>query len=256
MKGLHKIHFGTGAPLFFQHGLGAESSQVIQFLNGLKGYCTYALDCPAHGGSKHTEGFEAYSFNGFADLVVDSIANHSKNSIHVGGISMGAGISINIAVRFPQLIKSLVLVRPSWLHLKRPVHLELFYQISENVFTSGSIEKFWDDSLEDLFTRHPYLKMTAIDFVQKNQEALLQGVYLQLINDAPFNSLGELHSIQSPALLIACEHDYLHPVEVAKTIHENISGSSFYILPSRYLEPVKFQKEAVGLIQEFLDNVK
>ena len=44
---------------------------------------------------------------------------------------MGAGIALNIAIRYPEKIKALILVRPAWLHKPHPENLHLFEILAE-----------------------------------------------------------------------------------------------------------------------------
>jgi len=55
----------------------------------------------------------------------------SPDAVHVGavvvgGISMGAGVALHSALRYPAHVKALILSRPAWLDVPGPANLKIF----------------------------------------------------------------------------------------------------------------------------------
>ena len=115
---------GRGYPFFFQHGLGSDRVQPQALLSGLEGIQLISMDSRGHGSSPFT-GIDDISFDRYADDVIDLATHLNINQAYVGGISMGAGIALNIALRYPHFAKALVLVRPAWLDQEFPENLKL-----------------------------------------------------------------------------------------------------------------------------------
>ena len=55
---------------------------------------------------------DTYSFDTFADHVVALMDHLGIERCHLGGLSMGSAIALNIALRYPDRFKKLILLRP------------------------------------------------------------------------------------------------------------------------------------------------
>ena len=104
---------GEGEPLLFMHGLGADRRQTTSAFADLPGVQVIAPDFRAHGDSIYSnEGL--LGFDQFADDVIAILDELGLEKVHVGGLSMGSGGSLNLAVRYPERVRKLILLRPSW----------------------------------------------------------------------------------------------------------------------------------------------
>jgi pimeloyl-ACP methyl ester carboxylesterase len=56
----------------------------------------------------------------------------------VGGISMGAGVALNLAFRYPQRAVGLVLSRPAWLDSPRPENIKAYPVIARLLREHGA----------------------------------------------------------------------------------------------------------------------
>jgi pimeloyl-ACP methyl ester carboxylesterase len=138
---------GTGSLLVaFQHGLGGEVSQPQGILGGSTRLRTLSFDCRGHG---HTEPLgppDQLKFSTFADdlrAVLDALG---IEVLIVGGISMGAGVALNFALRNPLRVQALILSRPPWLDAPFPPNLEIFRSLSRwlNEGGRGALKSgFW-----------------------------------------------------------------------------------------------------------------
>lgn len=63
----------------------------------------------------------AFTFDGMADDVTALLDRLELPSVIVVGMSMGAAIAVRMALREPDRVRGLVLIRPAW--LDRPDHL-------------------------------------------------------------------------------------------------------------------------------------
>jgi len=107
-----RIHYeviGDGPPLFLIHGLGSSSrdweKQVPVFASE---YQVITLDLRGHGQSDKPPG--PYSIRMFAEDTSTLIKELNVEPLHIAGISMGGMVAFELAVHFPELVRSLVIV--------------------------------------------------------------------------------------------------------------------------------------------------
>ena len=101
---------GEGRPFVFLHGLGAHRQQALSALEGLQGYRLISIDMPGHGQSLCGAAVGAgalFRFSAFADAALAVLDELEISSAVFGGISMGAGISLHVALRKPQRARGL-----------------------------------------------------------------------------------------------------------------------------------------------------
>ena len=92
----------------------------------------------AHGGTGRIGPAAAFTFDGLADDVAALLdALNLTQPVLAVGVSMGAGIALNLALRYPARVAALALVRPAWLDQPMPVHLGAYPQIAALLRTAG-----------------------------------------------------------------------------------------------------------------------
>ncbi len=95
-------------PILFIHGLGSSTldwEHQISFFE--KHYKTLSIDLRGHGQTLGSEG--NYSISLFANDVA-AFLSEKKVKVHVVGISMGGLVAFQLAVDFPELVKSMVII--------------------------------------------------------------------------------------------------------------------------------------------------
>ena len=114
-KLVNYIQQGQGAPVILAHGLAASLHDWDELLPELDsaGYTGYALDLLGHGESYKPADHAEFTFDAVFDHFskwVDSLPN-SAPMILVGH-SLGGGIVLQFALRYPERVRALVLVNP------------------------------------------------------------------------------------------------------------------------------------------------
>src|SRR5688500_15818788 len=97
---------GEGPAVLLQHGLGGDARQVEEAWPGLAGWRRVTLDCGGHGASPNGGASMAL----FADALA-ALAEGLDPPVVLGGISMGAALSLRLAVLRPDLVRGLILIR-------------------------------------------------------------------------------------------------------------------------------------------------
>ncbi|MBX7204420.1 MAG: alpha/beta hydrolase [Bacteroidia bacterium] len=103
---------GRGEPLVFIHGLASYGSVWQKNISRLKdSYRCIAIDLPGNGRS--SKGDFPFSMFFYAESVVQFIQRLGLNEVNLCGHSMGGQIAQIIALRYPQLVKKLILAAPA-----------------------------------------------------------------------------------------------------------------------------------------------
>jgi pimeloyl-ACP methyl ester carboxylesterase len=101
---------GTGTPVVLIHGLGASKVSFFPTLDGLADrFEVHAIDLPGFGRSaKPLPTGRRYSMPWFADVVNGYLRERGLRDAHLVGNSMGGRISVEVALRHPRSIRSVV----------------------------------------------------------------------------------------------------------------------------------------------------
>src|SRR5215213_7937680 len=82
---------GAGTPFFFQHGLGADTTQPFSLFLPPRHVRLLAFDARGHGATKPMGEANHLRFNTFADDLRTLMDDLKIHRAIIGGISMGAG---------------------------------------------------------------------------------------------------------------------------------------------------------------------
>jgi 3-oxoadipate enol-lactonase len=105
---LNVIEEGEGPALLLLHGLGGSWREWAPQLDALSDtYRCIAIEHRGHGRSERTSG--RYSIDLFTNDVAAVCGALGVTHAHVAGLSMGGMIGLDLALRYPWLVDSLVL---------------------------------------------------------------------------------------------------------------------------------------------------
>ncbi|WP_341953175.1 alpha/beta hydrolase [Salinibacterium sp. TMP30] len=97
---------GDGEPLVFLHPGGTDSRAMTALKNELPEYRQILIDRAGHGHSADTD--DPWSFAGMADAVAAVLDQLEIPSAHIVGWSDGAIVGLHLALRRPDLTRTLV----------------------------------------------------------------------------------------------------------------------------------------------------
>jgi pimeloyl-ACP methyl ester carboxylesterase len=107
--GVHYFSSGQGEPLIIVHGGGDGASAWMKNIAVLsRKYRVYIPDMPGFGTSQSLEG--NYNIAEMVDFVDQFASLMGLKKFHLMGHSLGGGISLHYALKYPQKIRKLVLV--------------------------------------------------------------------------------------------------------------------------------------------------
>src|SRR5882672_1045777 len=252
----HYRNEGAGVPFFFQHGLGADLTQPFSLCQPPPGIRMIGFDARAHGQTQPVGPEDKISFNTFADDLRALMDHLQIKQAVVGGISMGAAITLNFALRNPSRVLGLVQSRPAWLDAPNPWNETIFSVITRLVREHGRVqgkEAFlqsaeymetlakWPDVANSLAGQfdNPVVDETAFKFER-------------IIRDAPCRDRAEWKSIKVPTLVLGNRFDPIHPCEYAVEMHRLIPGAEFQEITSKSVSLEEHNADVQRWIDSFL----
>jgi pimeloyl-ACP methyl ester carboxylesterase len=100
-------------PALFIHGLGGSAHNWTDFAAVLRDHLAVeAIDLPGHGRSDPSPR-DDYRLRAHADVVIRYLEQSGRGPVHLAGNSMGGAVSIVVASRRPDLVRTLTLISPA-----------------------------------------------------------------------------------------------------------------------------------------------
>lgn len=249
---------GGGMPVLFQHGLCGDARQTVEAFPPDERFRLLTLECRGHGDSGAGDP-AAFSLAHFADDLAALLDQLALGPIIVGGISMGAALATRLAVRRPELVRALALVRPAWSTGLAPPNMVPNAEVGDLLSrlppalaaaafkasaTARRLEGEAPDNLASLngfFTREP-IAVTA---------ALL----VQISADGPGISADELRALRMPALLIGSDADAIHPWPLAEQLASFIPGSRLVRATPKGIDKAAYLADLHRALGAFFEDV-
>ena len=229
------FHFreaGRGVPFVFQHGLGGDVSQPFGLLDPPPaGYRLIGMDFRAHGESRPTGDEAKLGIAAFADDLAALLDHLGLDLAVIGGISQGAAVALNFALRFPNRVLGLILSRPAWLDAPFPENVRIFPVLARLIRDHGARRGL------ELFEASPDYK--AVLDVSPDNAAGLAGQFTspraedavarleRIPRDTPSLDREEWRAIRVPTLVLANRQDPIHPFAYGEVLAAAIPGATF-----------------------------
>ncbi len=249
MNEFNFISTGKGVPLIFQHGMGANLSQPQTLLSELQGVNLISMDSRGHGKTLLDDPLQI-SFNQFADDVVHLVKSLKISRAIFGGISMGAGIALNISFRYPEFVKALVMVRPAW--LDRPQELPIYSGLIDLIRKNKGIAIAETEEFKLLSQLEPKAVQAILGQLNREQAEHTADIIDRMMADQPIHELSQLKELDIPVLILSSHQDFLHPFDFGLILSQYIPHAEFKEVPSRYVHNDLHKSAVTGLVQEFL----
>ena len=249
---------GPGLDFVYQHGLGADVSQPFSFFpSGHRGIRLLSLDCRAHGHTRPVGPEEKLTIATFADDVIALMDFRKVEQAVVGGISMGAAIALNVALRYPERVRGLVLQRPAWLGAPMPDNLRVVSLMGDLIMKHGAQKgkELFLKTREYAALQRESLDAAASAIAQFDHPRAEETVarLLRIPHDAPCAGPA-WRAIKVPTLVLASRMDPLHPFAFGETLAREIPKSTFVEVTSKAISVTKHPTEVRGHIEDFLDG--
>ncbi len=247
---------GSGVPFLFQHGLGADLTQPFSLCQPSPGIRRIGFDARAHGKTTPVGPEDKISLGSFADDLRALMDHLQIRRAIVGGISMGAAVTLNFALRNPGRVLGLVQSRPAWLDAPEPYNVKMFSLITRLVREYGRAGG------KELFLESPEYKETLAKW--PDVAASLAGQFEnptveetafkfeRIIRDAPCPDRREWVNIKVPALILANRFDPIHPFEYGMEMARLIPGAEFQEITAKGVSLDQHNADVQRWIDSFL----
>ncbi|WP_109477825.1 alpha/beta hydrolase [Paraburkholderia sp. C35] len=246
---------GSGTPVLWQHGLGADGNQPAEVFPDIDGIRRITLECRGHGQSGLGDPARI-SIAQFAEDVIGLLDYLGVERAVVGGISLGAAVAMRIAALHPERALALILARPAWLDTDGPAHLAIYRDVARLFELYGS-----DDGV--LHLEHS-ARFREIEAESPDNAASMRGFFarpdrastIALLSRIPEQGPGvtrqQINTLALSTLVIANQQDYVHPVELAEALSRLIAGSTLTVITSKTISRNDYVVEFRHALNEFL----
>jgi pimeloyl-ACP methyl ester carboxylesterase len=246
---------GSGLPVVFQHGLCGDARQVAEVFPPDPAFRRLSLDCRGHGASGAGD---ACSIAVFADDVA-ALAETLPGPVVLGGISMGAAIALRVAVRRPDLVRALVLVRPAWDLRDAPPNMapnaevgallaRLDPDAARTAFAAGATAR-------KLAVRAPDNLASLMGFFDRRPHQVTARLLCAISTDGPGVTAAEVTALRLPVLVCGTPEDAVHPLALARRLAARIAQSSVVVLPPRGRDRPAHMAALQSAIRRFLKEL-
>lgn len=247
---------GAGVPFFFQHGLGGDVEQPFGLLTPPPGVRLLAVDCRAHGQTRPIGDPDKISLAAFADDLAALMDHLALERAVVGGISMGAAVALNFALRYPDRVLGLVISRPAWLAGPMPQNAEIYATIARLIRRHGpsaGLELFVQtDAYQATFRESPDAARSLLGQFTHPRAAEAVVRLERIPQDSPCRDLAELQSLSMPTLVMANRQDPIHPFEFGTILAKAIPGAQLRELTPKSQSTDRHRADVQAAVEEFL----
>lgn len=245
----------SGSPLILIHGLGGSQAdwpfQTPAFATRFR---VITLDLRGHGRSPKPPG--PYRMSQLAADVALLLMRRQARPAHVVGLSLGGAVAQQLAIDYPELVRSLVLVntasrfvstqwRQRLLGARRfaDVYLQGMDKVAENV--AGRLFPLLDQAP---------MRAEAVRRIAANDLAAYRA---SLWAVARFNVTFLLDLIHCPTLVVAGENDTTVPIAPKQLLAQRIRGSRWLVIAgSGHATPLDQPAAFNQAVIEFLEAVE
>jgi len=251
----HYLDTGDGFPFVFQHGMGGDTRQILDTFHDPSPYRLVSLDCRGHGKTTPLGPISSLSFHQFSEDLLGLLNHLAMDKVMIGGISMGAGVALNFAQRYPERVTALVLVRPAWLDQPLPPNLQVYPRIAALIRHYGAARAgdIFQQSDEYLAIHQAY-PVGAASLVKQFARSKAQEYVAMLERlpvDVPVPALVDLSLSDLPTLILVNENDPIHPHHYGEVLHQSIPGSRLETITSKETDARQHVLDIEDAMQRF-----
>jgi pimeloyl-ACP methyl ester carboxylesterase len=237
---------GSGLPVVWQHGLGADRQQPAEVFPVSDEVRRITLECRGHGESELGDP-SRISIAQFASDLVALLDHLGIDQAVLGGISLGAAVSIRLAVKNRSRFTGLILARPAWIDQPAPSTMKPYVVVAQFLEESGRDEGLLRFSQSEV---HAEVARVSPDnaaslcsfFARRDEQSTIQ-LLSRIPKDGPGVSLQEIATIDLPALVIANREEYVHPIAYASQLSELIPNATLQMITSKTVDKALYRSQ-------------
>lgn len=240
---------GTGHPFILLHGLGNSHLQTREMYRPVENIQYIFMDQRGHGNST-SDG--DYSFDTLVNDVI-ALADHlGISEFTIGGISMGAAVSIKTYFRYPDRVKGLFLMRNAW--AGQPMNEKygnLFAELSVALSLNDKEYLRNSEAYKVIEKEAPETAASMFSFFDDPVSVRYWQKFSAVPKQKPYESLEVLKDITVPVTVLANPQDEIHPYEYGVLIHKAIPQSEFHQIACKALNKDQYHRDIGDHLEEF-----
>lgn len=251
----YEIHGSGDRTLVYLHGLLMDSQMNRALAESLaaSGVRVVLLDLLGHGRSDKPLHASAYRMDSYADEVVALLDHLEIDRAAIGGVSLGADVSLQVAVRAPERVAGLLIEMPV---------LERAVPAAALLFTPLLLAMHYASGPAGLVAwlarRIPRTGVGSIDSVLETLSAppeVVKAVLHGILTGPVAPTVEQRRAIAVPTLVIAHTSDLLHPFSDATHLADLVPQGR--LLPARSIFELRVTPgRLTGEIAGFLELVE
>jgi pimeloyl-ACP methyl ester carboxylesterase len=187
-----------------------------------RGFKVVTVDLVGHGQSAHPDDVRSHSMTIYSDLVAELIEHVGLDRPIVGGTSLGANVTLELAHRHPDSARALVIEMPVLEHALTAVGA-IFLPVMIGLQLGAPALRYVAAAARRI-PRSNYLVDIGLDWIRQEPEPALA-----VLRGLMFGEIGPTRSqrreITHPALVIGHRNDPLHPFSDSGMLVEEMPGA-------------------------------
>jgi pimeloyl-ACP methyl ester carboxylesterase len=260
------------------HGMTGDATNWTDLMAELTpDFGTVAVDLPGSGFSPPPRSWRGYSITALAETVIELIESFGRD-VHLIGNSMGGAVSVRVAARRRDLVRTLTLVSPALpdrrLH-RQTSHFPLialpvlgnrlvrqFGRIPAENRIAGVIETCYYDPA----AIHPARVALSVAELRRRDTlgydaAVITGAARTLVAETlrphPFSLWRDAERLRMPALVLFGTHDRLVSPSLANRAARAFRGARIVVLPETgHLGQMEHPAKIASLFREMVDTTR
>ena len=248
----HDLLGDRGRPVVVLHGLGGDRRQPLDLVDDRlrSRHRVVAPDLRAHGATTLDESVGMLTFGQLADDVEQLVTALDLDAEPLLlGVSLGAGVAVELMARQRISVHGVVLIRPAWGWLGSPANLAAYPRIARLLIDHGA------DEGRELFQEcEPFIE------IAQTSEAAAEALLGQFDAPQAQERSQRLTALPAgapsrprmrprrPVLVLGGVLDPVHPMSLAEQVAKDLGGR-FVQVPARYDAPADHRaavRAAVG----------
>ncbi|MEA4827267.1 MAG: alpha/beta hydrolase [Clostridium sp.] len=247
----------NGEPLIFLNGIMMSTLSWAPFIEAFSDYKAIFIDFFDQGASSKAE--KPYTQDLHVEVLKELIEKLNLGKVHLFGISFGGEVAMKFALKYQDMIESLILsntvsetnplmhdIEEMWDYAASTYNGSVFFYATMPFIYSA---KFYKENIE-------WLKERAELFKDAFTPEWYDGFRRAIRSAHNLNITDEIHKITVPTLIMGGDLDILTPLENQETIHRKIKNSKMVIMKdaghgSMYEKPYEFATSVLGFLKTY-----
>jgi pimeloyl-ACP methyl ester carboxylesterase len=248
---------GQGMPVLWQHGLGADRNQPAEVFPAIAGIRRLTLECRGHGNSELGDParLSIATFEADARALLDHL---EITQAIVGGISLGAAISMRLAALHPAGVAGLILARPAWVegpsNTMAP-YLEIAELMKKIGATEGALRFEVSACLAAVAAVSPDNAASLKSFFTRPNPESTIALLSSIPKDSPGVDGDRIAKIAVPTLIIANDHDYVHPLAYANRLKQILPNATLQVITAKSINKDLYRFDFNETLRRFLTGM-